>query len=148
MPSFRINCNHAFEHVGVDYAGPIFYRNANIQSTELLKCYILLFTCAVTRAVHIEVTPDVGSYSLKLVLIRFFSRRGVSKLVISDNFKSLKSIEIKDFLPKKDIKWEFILEKSPWWGGFYKRLIGITKLCLKKCMGKSRITYDEKVTFL
>ena len=50
-------------------------------------CYILLITCAVARAVHIEVTPDVGSYSLKLALIRFFSRRGVSKLVISDNFK-------------------------------------------------------------
>ena len=35
LPSFRINCNHAFEHVGVDYAGPIFYRNLNKQSTEL-----------------------------------------------------------------------------------------------------------------
>ena len=147
LPSFRINCNHAFEHVGVDYAGPIFYKNVNKQSTELLKCYILLITCAVTRAIHIEVTPDVGSYSLKLALIRFFSRRGVSKFVISDNFKSFKSIEIKDFLRKKDIKWEFILEKSPWWGGFYERLIGITKLCLKKCMGKSRLTYDETVTF-
>ena len=63
--SFRINCNHAFEHVGVDYAGPIFYRNVNKQSTELLKCYNLLIACAVTMAVHIKVTPDVGSYSLK-----------------------------------------------------------------------------------
>ena len=147
LPSFRINCNHAFELVGVDYAGFIFYKNVNKQSTELLKCYILLITCAVTRAIHIEVTPDVGSYSLKLALIRFFPRRGVSKFVISDNFKSFKSIEIKDFLRKKDIKWEFILEKSPWWGGFYERLIGIKKLCLKKCMGKSRLTYDEIVTF-
>ena len=100
-----------------------------------------------TKAVHIEATPGVGGYSLKLALIRIFSRRGVSKLVISDNFKNFKSIEIKDFLRKKDIKWEFILEKSPWQGGFYERLIGITKLCLKKCMGKSRLTYDEIVTF-
>ena len=53
-----------------------------------------------TRAVHTEVTPDVGSYSLRLALIRFFSRRGVSKLIISDNFKRFKSIEIKDFLGK------------------------------------------------
>ena len=147
LPSLRINCNHAFEHVGVNYARPFFYRNVNKQSTELLKCYILLITCAVIRAVHVEVTTDVGSCSLKLAIIRFFSRRGVLKLVISDNFKSFKSIEIKDFLRKKDIKWEFILEKSPWWGGFYERLIGITKLCLKKCMGKSRLTYDEIVTF-
>ena len=147
LPSFKINWNHAFEHVGVDYEGPVYCKNVNKQNTESLKCYILLITCAVTRAVHTEATPDIGGYSLKLALIRFFSRRGVSKLVISDNFKNFKSIEIKDFLRKKDIKWEFILEKSPWQGGFYERLIGITKLCLKKCMGKSRLTYDEIVTF-
>ena len=105
FPSFRINCSHAVELVGVNYAGPIFYKNVNEQRTELLNCYILLITCAVARAVHIEVTPDVGHYSYKLALIKFFSRRGVSKLVISDNFKSFKSIETKGFLRKKDTKW-------------------------------------------
>ena len=81
----QVNCSHAFEHVGVNYAGPVFYKNVNKESKELLKCYyILLITCAVTRTVHIEVTPDVRSYSLRLPLIRFFSREGVSKLVISD----------------------------------------------------------------
>ena len=147
LSSFRINCSHAFDYVGVDYAGPVFCKNVNEQRTELLKCYILLITCAVTRVVHIEVTPDDGSYSLKLALIRFFLRRGVSKLVISDNFKSFKSNEIKGFLRKKDTKWEFILEKSPWLGGFYERVIGITKLCLKKCTGKLRLSYDEIVIF-
>ena len=102
MASFRINCNHAFEHVGVDYAGPIFYKNVNKQRTDLLKCYTALITCAVKRAVHIEVTPDVGSYSLKLTLIRFFSRRGVTKMVISDNFKSLSNpFKLKTFYGKK-----------------------------------------------
>ena len=148
MPSFRINCNHAFEHVGVDYAGPVFYKNVNKTEYRIIKVFCFTnYLCCDHETVHIEVTPDVGSYSLKLALIRFFSRRGVSKLAISVNFKSFKSIEIKDFLRKKDIQWGFILEKSPWWGGFYERLIGITKLCLKKCMGKSRLTYDEIVTF-
>ena len=101
LPSFKINWNHAFEHVGVDYEGPVYCKNVNKQNTESLKCYILLITCAVTRAVHTEATPDIGGYSLKLALIRFFSRRGVSKLVISDNFKNFKSVEIKDFLRKK-----------------------------------------------
>ena len=44
-------------------------------------------------------------------------------------------------------EWAFILEKSPRCGGFYERLIGITKVCLKKGMEKSRLTYDETVTF-
>ena len=58
----------------------------------------------------------------------------------------LNPLKLKTFYGKKDIKWEFVLEKSPWWAGFYKRLIGITKLCLKKFMGKSRLTYDQIVT--
>ena len=138
LPSFRINCNHAFEHVGVDYAGPVFYKNVK-QSTELLKCSVLLITCAVTMTVHIEGTPDVGSYSLKLALIRFFSRRGVSKLAISVNFKSFKSIEIKDFLRKKDIQWGFILEKSPWWGGFLRTANRYYKITLKEMYGKVEV---------
>ena len=139
MPSLRINCNHAFEHVGVNYARPFFYRNVNKQSTELLKCYILLITCAVIRAVHIEVTSDVGSCSLKLTIIRFFSRRGVLKLVISDNFKSFKSIEIKDFLRKKDVKWKFILEKSPCWGRFLRTANRYYKIMLKEMYGKVEV---------
>ena len=71
------------------------------------------------RAAHIEVTPGVGRYSLKLALIRFFSRRGVLKLAISDNFKNFRFIEIKAFLLIIDIKWEYILEKSQSLGGFY-----------------------------
>ena len=58
----------------------------------------------------------------------------------------LNPLKLKTFYGKKNIKWEFILGKSSWWGGFYERLIGIIKLCLKKCMGKSRLTDDEIVT--
>ena len=64
LQSFRIKCSHAFERVGVDYAGPVFYKNVKKWRTELFKCYILPIICAVTRVTHIEVTPDVRSYSL------------------------------------------------------------------------------------
>ena len=30
------------------------------------------------------------------------------------------------------IRWQFIVERAPWWGGFYERLIGSVKRCLKK----------------
>ena len=36
-----------------------------------------------------------------------------------------------------NIKWKFILEKSPWWGGFYERIIGIIKRCIKNVVGKA-----------
>ena len=41
-----------------------------------------------------------------------------------------------------------MLEKSPWWGGFYERLINIIKNCLKKVIGKSFLNYEEVNTAL
>ena len=35
------------------------------------------------------------------------------------------------------------MEKPPLWGGFYERMIGITKSCLKKVMGKALLTFEE-----
>ena len=62
---------------------------------------------------------------------------------ISDNFKIYKAKETKGFALKSNINWKFISEKSQWWGGFYKRLIGIIKQCLKKIAGKVFLNYDE-----
>ena len=41
------------------------------------------------------------------------------------------------------IRCDFILDHSPWWRGFYKRLIGTTKSCLKKVIGKARLNLEE-----
>ena len=37
---------------------------------------------------------------------------------------------------------------SPWWGGFYERLVRSVKLPLKKVLGKSKLTYEEMETAL
>ena len=110
------------------------------------KFYLLLFTCATTRALHLEITQDVSANTLTLTLRRFMARRGNPRLFISDNFKSFKSLEVKNFLRKLRIKWSFILEKSPWWGGFYEQLIAIVKSSLKKVVGKVLLNYNEMVT--
>ena len=60
LPSFRVSCEHAFENVGVDFVGPSYY---NVGKNEMKKCYILLFTCAVSRAIHLELTTDVSADS-------------------------------------------------------------------------------------
>ena len=56
--------------------------------------------------------------------------------------------KFKAFLLNSQNKWEFILEKSPWWGGFYERLINIIKNCLKKVIGKSFLNYEGVNTAL
>lgn len=42
--------------------------------------------------------------------------------------------------------WSFNVEKAPWWGGFYERVVGSVKRCLKKVVGNAQLTFDELLT--
>ena len=112
LPPFRIQFSYCFKNVGLDYAGPLFYED--VVQNKMQKCYILLFTCSVSRAIHLELTNDLGVEPLILAVRRFISRRGTPNCFISDNFKTFKSMEIKRFISNLGIKWKFILGRSPW----------------------------------
>ena len=105
------------------------------------KSYILLFT----YAVHIELTADIGASTLiRTPLKRFFCRKGYPEKIISDNFTSFKSKEVKEILLRYRIEWKFILELSPWWSGVYGRLIRRVKNSLRKILKNGRLTYEIK----
>ena len=55
---------------------------------------------------------------------------------------------ISTFLTNRAVKWQFITERAPWWGGFYERLVGSVKRCLKKTLGKASLNYIELNTIL
>ena len=40
--------------------------------------------------------------------------------------------EVHSYLSESRIEWKLIIELSLWMGGFYERLVGITKIALKK----------------
>ena len=69
LPSFRISYNYLFENIGIDYAGPIYYKGKSDLNHRMQKCYILLITCSSTRAIHLEVTCDANAISLVLALL-------------------------------------------------------------------------------
>ena len=46
------------------------------------------------------------------------------------------------------VRQKFILPGSPWWGGFYERLMRSVKMSLKKNLGKSLLGYEELETVL
>ena len=50
---------------------------------------------------------------------------------------------MKVFLRDNYSQWKFILERPPWWGEFYERLVGIMKSCLKKIMEKALVTFVQ-----
>ena len=133
LPDYRAQCNHNFEVVGIDYTEPLFCKNIFSSNNDVRKCYILFFTCALIRAVHLEIISHLKAENLLLALQRFISRRGKCTKFVSDNAKTFKkSKKLKSFFIQKNIKWNFILEKAPWCGEFYERVIGIVKSSLKK----------------
>ena len=99
---------------------------------QVERCTSLMFTCCITRAVHLELITDVNSNSVILALRWFISRWEIPLLFISDNFKTFKAVAVKRFCNTKEIVWKFILERSPWWGGFYERLISNSKIVLEE----------------
>lgn len=46
------------------------------------------------------------------------------------------------------MEWTFNLEKAPWWGGIYERMIKSVKRCMRKAVGKSSLSYDELLTLV
>ena len=122
-----MSCDFPFQHVGVDFAGPLYVRDNYSKSAELFKAYILtcIYLCYYTMYIS---GISYRFYNRNINI----SRRGKPCFFISDNFKTFISKGLKRFLLKVDISWKYILEKSPWWGDFYECIIDIIKNCLKK----------------
>ncbi len=132
LPHFRVDhLARAFQFTGLDFAGPVFVKDG----VENNKSYILLLTCASSRAIHLELVPDMSVHSFLRGFKRFLARRGIPELVINDNFKTFRSSEVKRFMLLQGIQQHFILPASPWWGGFYERLVRSVKGCLKENPG-------------
>ena len=124
----RFSDEMAFTQVGVDFAGPVYLKDVYSKSKKVYKAYIAIFTCASSRAVHLELVPDLSTGTLLICL----KRRGVPRLVISDNGKTFKSSSLKAFLSQYGIVWKFNVPGAPWWGGFFERMVRSVKRCVKK----------------
>ena len=129
---FALTCN------AVDYEARLYVNNI-YGKLPTYKCWIVLFNCATTRYVYLDLVPDCSTSSCVHLLKRFFTARGVTTLIISDNGSQFISNETQSF----GTKWQFHLPNVPWWGGIFERMIRYIKRCLKKLLGWSRVNYEE-----
>ncbi|GFU97739.1 integrase catalytic domain-containing protein [Trichonephila clavipes] len=128
------------------------------EDRENKKCWIVLFTCAIYRAVHLELITSLSTDSFILAFRRFIARRGRPTTIYSDNGKNfvgtlnaLNSIDwdkIQDFALKIKIQWKFSPPSAPWRGGFWERLVGMLKNVLRKVLGKASLNEKELNTLL
>ncbi|XP_037502495.1 uncharacterized protein LOC119376894 [Rhipicephalus sanguineus] len=158
LPADRVTKGNPFDTVGIDFAGPLICQ----QSRDVRKCYIAIFTCAVTRAVHLELVSDMSTTAFLLAFKRFVARRGICSTIYSDNaltfkraakdlkamFALLKSQEMQSYFAGNQIRWKFIVERAAWWGGFWERLVRSVKVALRKVLGRSSLNFEELTTVL
>ena len=81
LPKDRLQGAAPFSKVGVDYFAPITVKHLRKQE----KRYGCLFTCLVTRAVHLEVARSLETDSFINALRRLIARRGSRSDIYSDN---------------------------------------------------------------
>ena len=150
---FRVQEEQPFTFSGVDFAGPLYVKSSTPCKAED-KVWICLFTCCVVRAVHLEVVVNLSVPTFIRCLKRFISRRGLPRKIVSDNGKMFKGAakairtimsnqEVKKYLAAINVQWQFNVERAPWWGGMFERMIGSSKKCLRKMISRSKLSFDE-----
>ena len=118
LPDFTVEKDFAFANTGVDIAGPLYVKNVYGGDQKMYKVYIALFTCASSRAVHLDLVPTLESQTFIRCLKRFIARRGVNQLFVSDNAKTFKSRDVQDFAMKMGISWSSICRETHGGEGF------------------------------
>ena len=122
LPDERVSDDPPFTHTGIDFAGPL-YTSEKGANEEDSKTYVCLFTCAPTRAVHVELTKRLSSEGFMLAFRRSTNRRGLPVTLLSDNARTFKSAskdivrisrakEVTHYMANNGVTWRFIVESA------------------------------------
>ena len=151
LPTQRVTGNiRPFQCTGLDFFGPIVVKRARSR----IKRWGCIFTCLVTRSVHLEVADSLQTDDLILVLRCFVSRRGHPTDIFSDNATNFKGAEreLKESLDQLDqqkisnfclqglTNWHFIPPQAPHYGGVWERLVKSVKTALKATLKEQVVT--------
>ena len=109
--------------------------------------YCDLYLCK-TRAVSLDIVPDASCQSFIRSLKRLINQYSVPKLFISDKAKNFVGQELTEYTQSISTNWIYILEATPWWEGFWQRIVQLLKRTLRKILGKQKLNYEELLTFV
>ena len=136
LPQDRLTPAPPFTYVGIDYFGPYFVK----QGRKEYKRYGALFTCLVSRAVHIEIAHSLETDSFLNALRHFIARRGPVHELRCDNdtnfvgakaelrkaIEEMDHDEITEKLRQQQIDWKFNPPTARHMGGVWERQIRTT----------------------
>ena len=74
LPGFRLSDEFAFTSIGVDFAGPVYVKDIYHKNADMNKAYIMLYTCASSCAVHLDLIPRLTTEAFVRSFKRFIAR--------------------------------------------------------------------------
>ena len=143
LPEFRIPndiVTYPFSTTALDCAGPFVLKKGN-------KVWIVVFSCAEYRAIHVEMLEHMSTDSFLLAFRRFVSTRGVPMRIVSDNGtnfvgasnaflemqKKVECRKVRASFPQ--IQWLFTTPYCPHAGGVFERMVKAVKITMGKMIG-------------
>ena len=102
---------------------------------------------------------DFTVQTFLLAFRRFSSRKSLPTIMISDNAstflataedlqKLFESEILQRELGRHNVTWRFIPKRAPWYGGFWERMVGLTKQAIKKTLGRAFVTLQQLETIV
>ncbi|XP_059091684.1 uncharacterized protein LOC131887171 [Tigriopus californicus] len=163
LPSDRLACTPPFTHTGLDVFGPFLTHNGHStrRSQAVHKNWVLLFTCLVSRAIHVEILPAMNTSTFRNGLRRFLAIRGECQIIRSDQGSNiigslgqdpkLNFEDLRKGLKIKGCEWILNPPHASHFGGVWERKIGSLRRVLEATLslsGPRSLSYDEFCTLL
>lgn len=164
LPKDRLTPAPPFQITGTDYAGPFNLKDRKGRGAKISKCYVCLFVCFTTKAIHIELVSDLSTEAFVLALRRFAGRRGMPLKIYSDNglnfvgastqirelgnFLVKHSKELQDAFVQENFNWHFIPVNSPHMGGLWEAGVKAVKHHLRRVLENALLTFEQFYSIL
>ena len=163
LPEERITPSRPFTHTGLDFTGPLIIRHGQ---ENVRKAYVALFVCFATKARHLELVSDLSKEACLLAIRRFISRRGLPKVIYSDNgtnfigarnelmeiqrllARQAGQDDLEDYCANKGISWVTIPTRAPHFSGLWEAVVKSMMRLLRRQMGRIVLNFEELATTL
>lgn len=165
LPPERSTFSLPFTYTGIDFAGPFQIKAGHLRNSPYMKGYAVIFVCFSTRAIHLESCSSLSSNAFLAAFDRFIGRRGLPKLLMSDNgtnfvgasktllaeyatFLKESSKDISNRYAVHGFEWKFIPPSAPQMRGLWEAGVKSFKLHFKKVAGNHKFNFEEFSTLL
>ena len=156
LPDFRLAPAPPFNTTSIDLFGPYTIKDTVKKRTKM-KVWGFIATCAVTRAIHLDITDSYGTDSILQTLRKFKLLRGCPSEIISDQGSQLVAASkdvadltknwdwapIAEWAGSKRIKWTVVPAEASHHNGLSESLIKSVKRSITHVVGENVLSFSE-----